>query len=133
MHSKTKQLVLFLVVATVIGLVSQTLKNARAASTEKHSAIERTKHLKEPLDWEITGKEILFKFPDQFRNTHISGSVLFLHTSDKSFNKTYHLPAGNGLARYISTEWLKKGEYTMQVNWTAGKEQFYSEGLLSLN
>jgi hypothetical protein len=130
MHPRIQSTLLFIAASFLLGIISQASKRHQP-DTEMASA-PPVQQLSEPLVWEVSDKEVLFKFPDQVKDQNITGSVHITSTSNKHISKTYRFVPGTGLGKCISTEWLEKGEYKMRVEWKANNNRYYSEGLLSL-
>lgn len=115
-----------------IDLVSKDYYEQELNYQEKINKSNRANALKEPLTWEVKQGSLLLKFPEQFQGQKISGTIYFFRPSDATMDKTLPLSA-DSLLLDISTAQLKKGLYKMQINWSAGKEEYYNEGIIQLN
>jgi hypothetical protein len=94
--------------------------------------INKTSELKEPLTWEVKTGFVLLKFPIQFKGENISGTVYFFRPSDAAMDKVITIPSDATSARNIPTNNLKNGLYKIEINWKAGKEEYYNEGTIQI-
>lgn len=131
-------------VALIVGLVSMSMhekidlemKDYYAQEIkyqDRINAIERTNRLQQPLSWQITGREIVFRFPSELKGQVTKGNILFFRPSDASMDKTVAIPADTSQGRHISVEYLKKGFYKMKIEWQAGNETYYNEGTINIH
>ena len=115
-----------------VDLVSKDYYEEELKFQEKINKSNRANELKEPLSWEVKQGALLLKFPGQFLNQKINGTVFFFRPSDAALDKTVPLST-DSLLLNIPTTQLKRGVYKMQINWKSGKEEYYNEGIIKIN
>lgn len=116
-----------------VELVSTDYYNQELNYQDKIDKVNRTNTLKEQLRWEMKQNTLVLKFPEQFKEQKITGSIYFFRPSDAALDKTILLPTNISGIRNISTAQLKKGIYNMQICWEVNEEAYYNEGIIQIN
>jgi len=131
-------------VTLIIGLVSMSMREKVDLETKDYyaeeikyqdriNAISRTSMLHQPLEWEITGKEMTLKFPSELKGQVTKGNILFFRPSDASMDKTFSISPDTSLGRYISIQYLEKGLYKIKIEWQANNKMYYNEGTINIH
>jgi hypothetical protein len=116
-----------------VDLVSKDYYEEELKFQDRIDKTNRANSLQQPLTWEINNEILSLKFPQQFKNKEISGSVYFFRPSDVTLDRTYAIPADTVSSRSLSLKDLKKGLYKMQINWEVNNEEYYNEGIIQVN
>jgi hypothetical protein len=89
--------------------------------------------LQEPLTWEITPGALILKFPTCFKGRNIRANVHFFRPSDLRLDKIVSLVPDTSGIKKIETGQLKRGTYTMRINWEVDRDEYYDEGVIQIN
>lgn len=116
-----------------VDLVSKDYYAQELSYQDKINKVNRANALEQPLTWEVQPGSVVLKFPGQFENGEILGSINFFRPSDASMDTTVHVSVDTTGAQIISTAKLNRGVYKMQVNWEANKQTYYNEGIIRIN
>jgi hypothetical protein len=96
----------------------------------KIDRIERTQKLKESVTWRVMDGSVQISYPEEFKDKQLSGSIHFFRPSDASLDTSIRINADSSGLQTIATDRLKKGVYTIQINWESQKTSFYNEGTI---
>ena len=73
------------------------------------------------------------KFPVSEVGKNIHAEILFYRASDSSKDfATSCSPDSTGYCQVVSDKFVH-GVYKMEINWTAGADTYYSEGVINVN
>lgn len=89
--------------------------------------VTRTRALKETLQINNTGKELIIKFPNTPDKNQNKEFVSFYRPSDKTKDVRIPVLADTSRTQIVSIERLTKGYWKIQINWTSGGSEFYYE------
>ena len=100
----------------------------------KINKIRTTLALSEPLTWQVNQDKLVLKFPKQFKNETIKGTVYFFRPSDETMDARINF-AVTGLSRSacLNTGNLTQGLYKIQIDWIVNNENYYNEGVIKVN
>src|SRR5690606_7118133 len=87
----------------------------------------RTGALEETLQWQLNGKNISLQFLRNKASEGIEAHILFYRPSDSNLDVALQVTPGMDGKCEVSTASLKKGLYLMQINWSAGGQDYYNE------
>lgn len=107
---------------------------AKELKFQEHLDKQKRSHdLKEQLSWNVDGKNVSIKFPEEMRAKNVKAEILFYNTVEakRDFSITC-TPDSTGVCD-VSSEKLSHGVYQMQIDWSAGGVSYYNEGVIKIN
>lgn len=117
-----------------VDLVSKDYYEQELQYQEKINKAKKTFALSESVTWQVNQNELILKFPKQFKNKTIKGTVYFFRPSDEAMDARISFAVSDtSLSGYLNTGKLKRGLYKMQIDWEADNENYYNEGVIKLN
>jgi hypothetical protein len=83
-------------------------------------------------EWQVNGNQIAMLFPKSLDAESIRGNIHFYCPADekRDFSVPFQAVANKRLS--ISSDKLHHGTYRMQIDWTEGKKDFYTEGVITV-
>jgi hypothetical protein len=94
---------------------------------------KRTNQLQEQLHWQVSDKKITLKFPETNAGKNVKAQILFYRPSDSSKDFSVSVTPDSAGNSVVQSEKFVKGQYRMQVDWSAGGESYYNEGIIKIN
>ncbi len=128
-------LIVSMVAMTMVEKVDLVAKDYYAQELQFQNKIDksnRANSLSQPLMWVVKDGVIEISFPLEFKNQKIKGTINLFRPSDASMDKTFEISEPENGKQIISTTSLIKGVYKIQIDWNAGDESFYSEGVIKI-
>ena len=100
---------------------------------EQLDKIKRTNILREPLKWTVINNKVMLNFPNDIKGKNATANILFYRPDNslRDFNVTCN--ADSAGVCVVSSKKFRHGVYKMQVDWSAGKETYYNEGVIKIN
>lgn len=95
--------------------------------------MNRANGLSHPLSWVVNANQVLLSFPQEMKDKNVKANVLFYKPDNslRDFNVSCHPDStGNCL---IASEKFHHGVYKMEIDWSAGNQTYYSEGMIKIN
>jgi len=94
---------------------------------EQIDKIARTKALKDTLNIENTGKELIVKFPNVPDKAKGKDFIHLYRPSDQSMDVKIPIITDSTNSQVVSTKRLQKGYWKVQINWTSGGKEYFHE------
>ena len=126
-------LIAFLIYSTTLNrdLVSDNYYEEDAKYQEKIEKVERTKNLDNTLKIYQSNGEIIFEYPKQFKNSEISGEVLFFRPSSEMQDRKFIVKADTSNMQFMKEKVFEKGKWRVKVNWKADTT-YYTEQIIMI-
>lgn len=100
---------------------------------EKIDKTKRTLELSESLTWNLSTDGLFLKFPKQFKNQVVKGTVYFFRPSDESMDTRVKFVVNDTSGTVVvPTNKLRPGVYKMQIDWDGKNESYFNEGTLKI-
>lgn len=93
----------------------------------------RTNGLAEQLQWQVQPGKVVLKFPGAGSGKTVKAQILFYRPSDSSRDFTVNVTSDSEGTSVVESDKFIKGRYRMQVDWNAGNETYYKEGVININ
>ncbi|MFN8311003.1 MAG: FixH family protein [Chitinophagales bacterium] len=93
---------------------------------------KRTSQLPEQLTWEVNGKHIALKFPENMRKEVIKANILFYNPAEARKDVKLACTADSAGLCALNVEQIEHGAYQMKIDWTAGGISYFNEGTISI-
>ena len=117
-----------------VDLVSKDYYEQELNYQEKIDKTRRTMELSEQLKWQINKGTLFLKFPKQFKNQNVSGTVYFFRPSDETMDTRINfIVSDTSLSTNIQTDKIKPGLYKMQIDWKGNNQDYYNESVVKFN
>lgn len=117
-----------------VDLVSKDYYEQELKYQDKIDKTKRTIALSESMTYHVEQATVVLKFPKQFKNQTIKGSIYFFRPSDEALDTRINfVVADSSLSKNINTRNFKPGFYKMQVDWEANNDHYYNESVIKLN
>ena len=100
---------------------------------EQLDKMSRANSLAQPLQWTVKNKNVSFQFPASLNGKPIKAEVFFYRPNSSANDFTTQCTADSLGYCQVSSEKFKRGVYKMQVDWSAGNETYYNEGVININ
>ena len=100
---------------------------------EQLDKMKRANGLSDSVSWTVSSKQVMLSFPKEVKDKNVKAEILFYRpdNSNRDFSVSCHPDStGNCL---VASDKFHHGVYKMQIDWTAGKESYYSEGVININ
>lgn len=110
-----------------INLVSEDYFPEEIAYESTLQKIKNTGELKEKITHQITDDKIVVKFPDGFLSKDITGNIHFFYITNYKHDKKYKIHLNNKNKQSFDLKKLKKGRYTIKIDWLYKEKGFYQE------
>ena len=101
---------------------------------EQLDKMRRSNVLTDTVSWMVVNKkEVRLQFPHEVNGKEVKAQILFYRPDNSlhDFNVTCQ-PDSTGICVVNSDKFLH-GAYKMEVDWSAGKETYYTEGVVNIN
>ncbi|MCS6818614.1 MAG: FixH family protein [Chitinophagales bacterium] len=98
---------------------------------ERINRIENTRKLKEPLKWEIEGKQVKLIFPKELSGRP-SAKILFYKPNNSALDFTISCTADDNGLCFMDAGRLTSGIYHMQIEWQSGQTEYYNEAVINI-
>lgn len=117
-----------------VDLVSKDYYEQELRYQDKINKSKRSLALIEPMTWQVNPGTLVLKFPKQFKNKTVKGTVYFFRPSDEAMDTRINFVVQDtSRSGYLNTVKLKPGLYKMQIDWQANDQEYYNEGIIQLN
>jgi hypothetical protein len=94
--------------------------------------VTRTRALKEKIDINNTGKELIIKFPNQPDKNQNKDFISLYRPSDNTKDVKIPVLTDTSGTQVVSVERLIKGCWKVQINWTSRGSEYYYESVFNL-
>lgn len=95
--------------------------------------IERTNKLPQQLEIISSNGEIIFHFPEIFKDKKINGEIHFYRPSNNKFDFTQKINLDSTLIQKVITSNLPKGLWKIKVDWYVDNNNYYNEKIIMAN
>jgi len=95
--------------------------------------IERTNKLPKQLEIISSNGEIIFHFPEIFKDKEINGEIHFYRPSNNKFDFTQKINLDSNLTQKVITSNLPKGLWKIKVDWYFDNNNYYNEKIIMAN
>lgn len=95
----------------------------------KIDKVQRATALPQPLSWQITGNGLQICYPANFADSAISGQIRMYCPSDNRNDRQFAIDS-NGNGQTVALSQIPEGRYKIQVDWKAGNETYWNEGVV---
>lgn len=95
--------------------------------------IERTNKLPKQLEIISSNGEIIFHFPEIFKDKKINGEIHFYRPSNNKFDFTQKINLDSNLTQKVITSNLPKGLWKIKVDWYVDNNNYYNEKIIMAN
>ena len=105
-----------------------------ARELEYQNVIEKKKNagkLDQDVVWTVDEKGLNIQFPEGMDD--LQGSVWLYRPSDKDMDVKTDISTDDSGRQMISMDILHPGKYTIQVDWSSGGEEYYTEGVVFIS
>jgi hypothetical protein len=93
----------------------------------------RANQLPLQLQWKVSDKKVTLKFPESKSAKNVKAQILFYRPSDSSKDFTVDITPDSTGNSVVESDKFVKGQYRMQVDWSAGGETYFNEGVIKMN
>nr|WP_293842022.1 FixH family protein [uncultured Arsenicibacter sp.] len=109
-----------------IDLVTEKYYDEEIQYQQKIDRINRTRALKTPVQWHIDGNRLLVDFPDVPGKP--TGTIHFYCPANSKNDRTVTITDQH---QVLGLESLPKGHYKLQIDWKAGDQAYWNEGVVN--
>lgn len=95
----------------------------------KYDKMANAGTLTEPVKVEQAGANVVISFPAEVKGPY-SGTILFYRPSNSADDVTIPIQAGQDGKMTVSTAKLKKGNYSVLVDWASGTTKYFNKLVL---
>jgi len=113
-----------------VNLVRDDYYEAEVKHDEQTETINRTNNLTNPLKISVDASSVIIKFPDDAKNTKISGEIMFYRPSDRNLDFTLKIDPDTSNQQIVKTEKLLKGMWKVNVYWNIDSVKYYNEQII---
>ena len=89
--------------------------------------VKNTAALAEKIKFEQTADTLKITFPNLGSAQEYAGEIHFYSPVEEKRDETVKLKLNGSFSQSIGLKSLKKGRYTVKIDWTAGKVSYYQE------
>jgi nitrogen fixation protein FixH len=100
---------------------------------EQLNKMKRAGSLGDTISWTVNSKQVMLNFPKQVVGKNVKADVLFYKPDNslRDFNVSCH-PDSTGSC-LIASDKFHHGVYKMEIDWSAGGQTYYTEGIININ
>ena len=100
---------------------------------EQLDKMKRANVLSQPVNWTVQNNSVKLNFPGDVKGKDVKAKVLFYRPDNslRDFNVSCQ-PDSMGVC-VINSDKFHHGVYKIEVDWSAGKETYYTEGVININ
>ncbi len=100
----------------------------KSVDYQKHiDKVKNTDNLTEKVKFEQTADSLRITFPQLSAIQDYSGEIHFYSPVEAKRDEVIKLKLDNKYSQAISLKNLKNGRYTVKIDWTSGKTNYYQE------
>lgn len=100
---------------------------------EQLDKMKRSNVLSQPVNWTVQNNSVKLNFPADVKGRDIKAKVLFYRPDNSKRDFNIACTADTNGVCVINSEKFHHGAYKMEVDWSAGKETYYTEGVININ
>ena len=100
---------------------------------EQLDKMKRSNVLNEPVKWTVENKSVKLNFPGDVKGKDVSARILFYRPDNSKNDFNVSCTADSTGMCVVNSDKFKHGAYKMEVDWNAGKETYYTEGVVNIN
>jgi len=101
---------------------------------EQLDKMKRSNILNQPLSWTVMNKkEVKLNFPSDVKGKDVKARILFYRPDNSLRDFNISCQADSTGVCIVSSDKFRHGAYKMEVDWSAGKETYYTEGVININ
>ena len=94
--------------------------------------IERTNKLSGQLKIKLSGSNIIFNFPEDFKTKNIEGNILLYRPSDRKHDISFPIILDSSFTQIFSTINMLPGMWKAQIKWKVDTVKYYTEKILMI-
>ena len=100
---------------------------------EQLNKMQRASGLGDTISWTVNSHQVLLNFPKAVAGKTVKADILFYKPDNslRDFNISCH-PDSTGSC-LIASEKFHHGVYKMEIDWSAGNQTYYTEGVININ
>ena len=100
---------------------------------EQLNKMQRASGLGDTISWTVNSHQVLLNFPKAVAGKTVKADILFYKPDNslRDFNISCH-PDSTGSC-LIASEKFHHGVYKMDIDWSAGNQTYYTEGVININ
>ncbi|MFZ7115199.1 MAG: FixH family protein [Bacteroidota bacterium] len=80
-----------------------------------------------------TADQVVFQFPEKFKDSKLEGSITFFKPDNSSFDFQVPLQVNPDLSQTISSLDMASGRWNVKVSYKDGQKEYYTEEKINLN
>lgn len=95
--------------------------------------MNRAGGLGDTISWTVNSRQVMLSFPKEVKGKKVKADILFYKPDNslRDFNVSCHPDStGNCL---IASDKFHHGIYKMKIDWSAGDQTYYTEGVININ
>ena len=100
---------------------------------EQLDKMKRANGLSDSISWTVNSKQVLLSFPKEVKDKNVKAQILFYRPDNSNRDFSVNCQPDSTGNCLVASEKFHHGVYKMQIDWTAGKESYYSEGVININ
>ena len=100
---------------------------------EQLDKMKRSNVLSQPVNWTVQNNSVKLNFPVDVKGRGIKAKVLFYRPDNSMRDFNVSCIADTSGICVINSEKFRHGAYKMEVDWSAGNETYYTEGVININ
>ncbi len=95
--------------------------------------MKRSNTLSEPLSWTVADRKVKINFPADVKGKPVKADVLFYRADNSRHDFSVSCTGDSTGSCIIASQKFEHGAYKIKVDWSAGNETYYKEGVININ
>ena len=83
--------------------------------------------LSEPVLITVSSRDLIIRFPSDFRGTALKGTLTMYRPSDDSKDRTMALNVDSSLSMVVPLAQFTRGKYVLKADWTSAQTGYFKE------
>jgi len=100
---------------------------------EQLDKMKRSNILSQPVNWTVQNNSVKLNFPADVKGKDVNAKVLFYRPDNSLRDFNVSCKADSTGVCIINSDKFHHGAYKMEVDWSAGNETYYTEGVININ
>jgi nitrogen fixation protein FixH len=100
---------------------------------EQLDKMKRSNVLSQPVNWTVLNNSVKLNFPVDVKGKDVKAKVLFYRPDNSLRDFNVNCQVDSTGVCIINSDKFHHGAYKMEVDWSAGKETYYTEGVININ
>lgn len=110
-----------------VDLVDKNYYEKELAYQQQVSKLQKTADMKADIDFSVEKNAFVLAFPKEHLKENITGEIFLYRAASSKKDYTIPVAMDSSGVQFINTSKMNRGLWKIQVSWSSGENEFYSE------